>query len=108
MLCCMLWLCWNDEWLSELCVHPLVISESATELPPRTADRPTSRARAPTVGDCRAAENCRAAGDRRAVETAGSRETAGSWETAESSETAESWRLPSRVRLPSRGDCRVE
>ena len=30
MLCCVLWLCWNDEWLSELCVHPLVISESAT------------------------------------------------------------------------------
>ncbi len=32
MLCCMLWLCWNDEWLSELCVRQLVISDTATAL----------------------------------------------------------------------------
>ncbi len=96
MLCCMLWLCWNDEWLSELCVHQLVISESTTELPPRTADRPTSRARAPTAGDCRAAADCRAVGGCRVVGDCRVVETAGSWallsrvRPAESSETAES------------------
>ncbi len=62
---------------SELCVHQLVISESATELPSRTADRPTSRARAPTVG------------------AAGPRKTAGPQETGRG-------RQPGRVRPPSR------